>query len=66
MQNENNKIVKISQLSSEKFLTNGGAGVEGKEAVKVYKWDGTAVKNALHDAVKDFNTLRISASWMVV
>ena len=27
--------------------------VEGKESVKVYKWDGTAVKNALDDAVKE-------------
>ena len=28
-----------------------GSG-ESKDQVKVYKWDGTAVKNALDDAVK--------------
>ena len=38
---------------------SGGAGVEGKEAVKVYKWDGTAVKNALDDAVKDVMTNKL-------
>merc|ERR1739848_881260 len=29
---------------------------EAKEPVKVYKWDGTAVKNALDDAVKEVMT----------
>ena len=32
---------------------------EVKEAVKVYKWDGTAVKNALDDAVKDVMTTKL-------
>ena len=30
-----------------------------KEAVKVYKWDGTAVKNALDDAVKEVMTNKL-------
>merc|ERR1712025_601416 len=33
----------------------GNSG-EAKEPVKVYKWDGTAVKNALDDAVKEVMT----------
>jgi len=32
---------------------------ETKEQVKVYKWDGTAVKNALDDAVKDVMTTKL-------
>ena len=32
---------------------------EVKEAVKVYKWDGTAVKNALDDAVKEVMTNKL-------
>eukprot|EP00092_Neocalanus_flemingeri_P018685 GFUD01020236.1.p1 GENE.GFUD01020236.1~~GFUD01020236.1.p1 ORF type:complete len:200 (+),score=68.43 GFUD01020236.1:61-660(+) len=41
--------------------SKGGASAagEGKEAVKVYKWDGTAVKNALDDAVKDVMTNKL-------
>ena len=33
--------------------------VEVKESVQVYKWDGTAVKNALDDAVKDVMTEKL-------
>merc|ERR1712096_348339 len=32
---------------------------EAKEPVKVYKWDGTAVKNALDDAVKEVMTAKL-------
>jgi len=35
-----------------------GSG-EAKEPVKVYKWDGTAVKNALDDAVKEVMTAKL-------
>ena len=35
------------------------SSVEAKEPVKVYKWDGTAVKNALDDAVKDVLTTKL-------
>merc|ERR1711862_699661 len=42
--------VKMSKGKQDK---NSG---EAKEPVKVYKWDGTAVKNALDDAVKEVMT----------
>ena len=39
------------------FMSQNTAEV--KEAVKVYKWDGTAVKNALDDAVKEVMTNKL-------
>merc|ERR1711874_822240 len=41
------------KMSKGKQDKNSG---EAKEQVKVYKWDGTAVKNALDDAVKEVMT----------
>merc|ERR1712183_985411 len=41
------------EMSKGKQEKNSG---EAKEPVKVYKWDGTAVKNALDDAVKEVMT----------
>ena len=40
----------IFGCSSPRIICQGSS--ELKEPVKVYKWDGTAVKNALDDAVK--------------
>lgn len=35
------------------------SAVESKESVKVFKWDGVAVKNALDDAVREVMTVRL-------
>ena len=46
-------------MAKSKKGNNDGYG-EGKEAIKVYKWDAAAVKNALDDAVKEVMTTKLT------